>query len=203
MSKTRGPGAGGNLVAVDALEWDRFAQYLVAGLGKVGWLTRGYSSECARPPSILVLAVVVVVVYPRRTSGWGEAGSRRDCWRAAPVPRTHTHKCFSSFSAFVHVSCPCAGAKRFTHVKACGDIQTNNTPLLKLSAPLPPSNRTQHKHANGVHRPDSSTALRVMQLLSQVASVGTTVVCSVHQPRPEVVRLIDKVWPRFFFWTLE
>ena len=32
-----------------------------------------------------------------------------------------------------------------------------------------------------------------MQLLSQVASQGTTVVCSVHQPRPEVVRLLDKV----------
>ncbi|CAN0366473.1 unnamed protein product, partial [Hapterophycus canaliculatus] len=40
---------------------------------------------------------------------------------------------------------------------------------------------------------DSSTALRVMQLVSSVASRGTTVVCSVHQPRPEVVRLINKV----------
>lgn len=42
-------------------------------------------------------------------------------------------------------------------------------------------------------KPDSSTALRVMQLVSSVASRGTTVVCSVHQPRPEVVRLLNKV----------
>ncbi|CAN0243469.1 unnamed protein product, partial [Ectocarpus sp. 8 AP-2014] len=40
---------------------------------------------------------------------------------------------------------------------------------------------------------DSSTAVRVMKLVSEVASLGTTVVCSVHQPRPEVVRLIHKV----------
>ena len=33
-----------------------------------------------------------------------------------------------------------------------------------------------------------------MQLLvSRVASRGTTVLCSVHQPRPEVVALLDKV----------
>lgn len=54
---------------------------------------------------------------------------------------------------------------------------------------LPP----QTQHTNAMDETDSSTALRVMQLLSQVASLGTTVVCSVHQPRPEVVRLIDKV----------
>ncbi|CAN0134673.1 unnamed protein product, partial [Ectocarpus sp. 4 AP-2014] len=40
---------------------------------------------------------------------------------------------------------------------------------------------------------DSSTAVRVMKLVSEIASLGTTVVCSVHQPRPEVVRLIHKV----------
>ncbi|CAN0599974.1 unnamed protein product, partial [Laminaria digitata] len=33
-----------------------------------------------------------------------------------------------------------------------------------------------------------------MQLVSrEVASRGTTVLCSVHQPRPEVVNLLDKV----------
>lgn len=54
----------------------------------------------------------------------------------------------------------------------------------------PPPRRIKR---NGSIEADSSTALRVMQLVSQVASLGTTVVCSVHQPRPEVVRLIDKV----------
>lgn len=32
-----------------------------------------------------------------------------------------------------------------------------------------------------------------MQLVSQVASRGTTVLCSVHQPRPAVVELLDRV----------
>lgn len=49
-----------------------------------------------------------------------------------------------------------------------------------------------HGNVNN-HATDSSTALRVMQLVSQVASMGTTVICSVHQPRPEVVSLIHKV----------
>ena len=47
--------------------------------------------------------------------------------------------------------------------------------------------------ARKTHVADSSTALRVMQLVSRVASRGTTVLCSVHQPRPEVVSLLDKV----------
>lgn len=32
-----------------------------------------------------------------------------------------------------------------------------------------------------------------MRLVSRAASRGTTVLCSVHQPRPEVVRLLDKI----------
>lgn len=40
---------------------------------------------------------------------------------------------------------------------------------------------------------DSSTALKVMQLVSRVASYGTTVLCSVHQPRPDVVKCLHKV----------
>ena len=40
---------------------------------------------------------------------------------------------------------------------------------------------------------DSSTALRVMQLVAGVASRGTTVLCSLHQPRPAVAQLLDRV----------
>lgn len=32
-----------------------------------------------------------------------------------------------------------------------------------------------------------------MLLISRVASRGTTVLCSLHQPRPQVVRLLDKI----------
>ncbi|CAM9880828.1 unnamed protein product, partial [Sphacelaria rigidula] len=40
---------------------------------------------------------------------------------------------------------------------------------------------------------DAATALRVMKLLRGVASRGTTVLCSLHQPRPRVLNLLDKV----------
>ncbi|CAM9554685.1 unnamed protein product, partial [Ectocarpus sp. 13 AM-2016] len=40
---------------------------------------------------------------------------------------------------------------------------------------------------------DAATALRVMTLLSGVASRGTTVLCSLHQPRPRVFNLLDRV----------
>lgn len=40
---------------------------------------------------------------------------------------------------------------------------------------------------------DSSTALTVMQLLAKVASRGTTILCSLHQPRPQVLGLLDQV----------
>lgn len=40
---------------------------------------------------------------------------------------------------------------------------------------------------------DAATALRVMTLLSGVASKGTTVLCSLHQPRPRVFNLLDRV----------
>ncbi|CAM9775492.1 unnamed protein product [Ectocarpus fasciculatus] len=40
---------------------------------------------------------------------------------------------------------------------------------------------------------DAATALRVMVLLKGVASRGTTVVCSLHQPRPRVLNLLDNV----------
>lgn len=41
--------------------------------------------------------------------------------------------------------------------------------------------------------PDAATALRVMTLLRGVATGGTTVLCSLHQPRPRVLNLLDKV----------
>lgn len=50
------------------------------------------------------------------------------------------------------------------------------------SSPLPPDSP-----------PDAATALRVMTLLRGVASRGTTVLCSLHQPRPRVMKLLDKV----------
>lgn len=40
---------------------------------------------------------------------------------------------------------------------------------------------------------DAAAALRVMTLLKGVASRGTTVMCSLHQPRPRVVDLLDNV----------
>ncbi|CAN0070216.1 unnamed protein product, partial [Ectocarpus sp. 8 AP-2014] len=40
---------------------------------------------------------------------------------------------------------------------------------------------------------DAATALRVMVLLKGVASGGTTVLCSLHQPRPRVLNLLDNV----------
>lgn len=40
---------------------------------------------------------------------------------------------------------------------------------------------------------DAATALRVMTLLKGVASRGTTVICSIHQPRPQVFDLLDTV----------
>ncbi|CAM9125191.1 unnamed protein product [Ectocarpus sp. 6 AP-2014] len=40
---------------------------------------------------------------------------------------------------------------------------------------------------------DAATALRVMVLLRGVASRGTTVLCSLHQPRPRVLNLLDNV----------
>ncbi|CAN0512605.1 unnamed protein product, partial [Ectocarpus sp. 12 AP-2014] len=40
---------------------------------------------------------------------------------------------------------------------------------------------------------DAATALRVMVLLKGVASRGTTVLCSLHQPRPRVLNLLDNV----------
>lgn len=58
-------------------------------------------------------------------------------------------------------------------------------------------------HANRVNantcaqqkkKTDSSTALTTMQLLSSIASSrGTTVVCSLHQPRPQVYDSLDRV----------
>lgn len=44
-----------------------------------------------------------------------------------------------------------------------------------------------HKNA------DAATALRVMVLLRGVATRGTTILCSLHQPRPQVLNLLDKV----------
>ena len=43
------------------------------------------------------------------------------------------------------------------------------------------------------HPADAATALRVMTLIKRVASRGTTVLCSLHQPRPRVLNLLDKV----------
>ncbi|CAN0296843.1 unnamed protein product, partial [Hapterophycus canaliculatus] len=40
---------------------------------------------------------------------------------------------------------------------------------------------------------DAATALRVMILLKGVASRGTTILCSLHQPRPRVLDLLDNV----------
>ena len=40
---------------------------------------------------------------------------------------------------------------------------------------------------------DSSTALTIMKLLSDVAARGTTVMCSLHQPRPQAFNLLDGV----------
>ena len=40
---------------------------------------------------------------------------------------------------------------------------------------------------------DAATALRVMILIKGIASRGTTVLCSLHQPRPRVLDLVDKV----------
>lgn len=40
---------------------------------------------------------------------------------------------------------------------------------------------------------DAATALRVVTLLKGVASRGTTVVCSLHQPRPRVFNQFDRV----------
>lgn len=54
---------------------------------------------------------------------------------------------------------------------------------------------------------DAATALRVMTLLKGVASRGTTILCSLHQPRPRVLNLLDKVsrwtswWPCMVFWS--
>lgn len=40
---------------------------------------------------------------------------------------------------------------------------------------------------------DAAAAMRVMTLLRRIATRGTTVLCSLHQPRPRVVDLLDKV----------
>lgn len=40
---------------------------------------------------------------------------------------------------------------------------------------------------------DSTSALLVVQLLRSIAQTGRTVVSIVHQPRPEILALMDKV----------
>lgn len=40
---------------------------------------------------------------------------------------------------------------------------------------------------------DAATALRLMTMIKGIAVRGTTVLCSLHQPRPMVVELLDKV----------
>lgn len=68
-----------------------------------------------------------------------------------------------------------------------------STCLSSVLCPLSPAPHLPDTRVPGLVRVDSSTALTVMQVVSTVASHGTTVVCSLHQPRPQVFNLLDTV----------
>ena len=40
---------------------------------------------------------------------------------------------------------------------------------------------------------DSSNASRVVDILSGLASAGVTVIITIHQPRPDILRLMDRM----------
>ena len=40
---------------------------------------------------------------------------------------------------------------------------------------------------------DSSNASRVVDILSALASAGVTVIITIHQPRPDILRLMDRM----------
>lgn len=40
---------------------------------------------------------------------------------------------------------------------------------------------------------DSSNASRVVDILSVLASAGVTVIITIHQPRPDILRLMDRM----------